>query len=85
MDSSEANSTRQVPILGGKQHKNSTVIDPTLNYEATNKPKKKFWPNKGLDEESKISKSQQLVEKVDQKLNRMDQDFKLLKTCFMIH
>ncbi|TYG77807.1 hypothetical protein ES288_D02G005100v1 [Gossypium darwinii] len=87
MDSSEANSTQQVPILGGKEHENSTVIDPTLNYEATIKPKKKvhqlyfvkFWPYKDLDEESKISKSQQLVEEVDQKLNRMDQDYKLLK------
>ncbi|MBA0845383.1 hypothetical protein Goarm_022616, partial [Gossypium armourianum] len=87
MDSSEANSTEQVPMIGGKEHENSTVIDPTLNYEATNKPKKKvhqfyfvkFWPYKDLDEESKISKSQQLVEEVDQKLNRMDQDYKLLK------
>ncbi|KAG4156608.1 hypothetical protein ERO13_D02G007150v2 [Gossypium hirsutum] len=88
MDSSEANSTQQVPILGGKEHENSTVIDPTLNHDqATNKPKKKahqfyfvkFWPYKDLDEESKISKSQQLVEEVDQKLNRMDQDYKLLK------
>ncbi|MBA0637710.1 hypothetical protein Godav_025624 [Gossypium davidsonii] len=87
MDSSEANSTQQVPILGGKEHENPTVIDPTLNHEATNKPKKKvhqfyfvkFWPYKDLDEESKISKSQQVVEEVDQKLNRMDQDYKLLK------
>ncbi|XP_052882064.1 uncharacterized protein LOC128290472 [Gossypium arboreum] len=87
MASSEASSTQQVPILGGKEHENSTVIDPTLNYEATNKPQKKvhqfyfvkFWPYKDLDEESKISKSQQLVEEVDQKLNRMGQDYKHLK------
>ncbi|KAL4273052.1 hypothetical protein GQ457_13G027710 [Hibiscus cannabinus] len=83
MNSSEANSMLQIRNLGD-EHRNSTE---TLTLEANSKPKKivnryyfvKFWPYKDPGEASKISKSEQLIENLDQKLKQMDQEFKLLK------
>ncbi|KAK8548258.1 hypothetical protein V6N12_061175 [Hibiscus sabdariffa] len=82
MNSSEANSL-QIRNLGD-EHRNSTE---TLTLEANSKPKKivnryyfvKFWPYKDPGEASKIAKSEQLIENLDQKLKQMDQEFKLLK------
>ncbi|KAK8703498.1 hypothetical protein V6N13_047156 [Hibiscus sabdariffa] len=83
MNRSEANSMLQIRNLGD-EHRNSTE---TLALEANNKPKTivnqyyfvKFWPYKDPDEASKIAKSEQLIENLDQKLKQMDQEFKLLK------
>ncbi|KAL4271560.1 hypothetical protein GQ457_13G027690 [Hibiscus cannabinus] len=77
MDDSEANSTLQIPILGGEEYGNSSAFDQILDLEVHQFYFVKFWPYRDPYEASKIGEAEQLIQDLDQKLIQMRQQYKL--------
>ncbi|KAL4273423.1 hypothetical protein GQ457_13G030380 [Hibiscus cannabinus] len=78
MDDSEANSTLQIPILGGEEYGNSSAFDQILDLELNNRTRKGFrsWISHGTGN-SNLAAERKLINEMARSQHRVMNDLDL--------